>query len=72
MRVHREIKRETGDLTLRAISDAGCVLRAFRVELAEGLAGRYLFPGKQWSEWQESVSSNKLRWLGKRLADPQT
>ena len=45
MRLHHEIKRETGYLTLRAIFDAGYVLRAFRVELAEGLARRYLFSG---------------------------
>jgi hypothetical protein len=42
MRVHREIKREIECLTLRAMFDVGCVLRAFRV----GLAGRYLFSGK--------------------------
>jgi hypothetical protein len=46
MRVHREIKREIGCLTLRAMFDIGCALRAFRVGLAEGLAGRYLFSGK--------------------------
>jgi hypothetical protein len=53
MRVHREIKRETGCLTLRAIFDVGYVLRAFRVGLADGLAGRYLFSGKLWSERQD-------------------
>jgi hypothetical protein len=46
MRLHREIKREIGCLTLRAMFDVGCALRAFRVGLAEGLAGRYLFSGK--------------------------
>jgi hypothetical protein len=68
MRLHREIMREVGCLTLGAMSDVGYVLRAFRV----GLAGQYLFSGKQWSERQESASFEKLRWLGKRLADPQT
>jgi hypothetical protein len=72
MRVHREIKREIGCLTLRAMFDVGYVLRAFRVGLAEGLAGQYLFSGKHWSERQESASFDKLRRLGKRLADPQT
>jgi hypothetical protein len=46
MRVHREIEREIGCLTLRAMFDVGYVLRAFRVGLAEGLAGQYLFSGK--------------------------
>jgi hypothetical protein len=49
MRVHREIKREIGCPTLRAMFDVGYVLRAFHV----GLAGRYLFSGKQWSERQD-------------------
>jgi hypothetical protein len=52
MRVHHEIKRETGCLTLRAIFDAGYAVRAFRV----GLAGRYLFSGKQWSERQDPIT----------------
>jgi|HubBroStandDraft_3_1064219.scaffolds.fasta_scaffold15821_4 hypothetical protein len=72
MRVHREIKQEIGGLTLRVMFDVGRALRAFRVGLAEELAGRYLFSVKPWSERQESVSFDKLRWLGKRLADPQT
>jgi hypothetical protein len=46
MRLHREIKREIGRLTLRAMFDVGDVLRAFRVGLAEELTGRYLFAGK--------------------------
>jgi hypothetical protein len=53
MWVHREIKREIGCLTLRAIFDVGYVLRAFRVGLAEGLAGRNLFSGKNLSERQD-------------------
>jgi hypothetical protein len=53
MRVHREIKRETGCPTLQAMFDVGYVPRAFRVGLAEGLAGRYLLSGKLWSERQD-------------------
>jgi hypothetical protein len=53
MRVHREIKREIGCLMLRAMFDVGYVLRAFRVGLVEGLAGRCLFSGKYWSERQD-------------------
>jgi hypothetical protein len=51
--MHREMKRETGCLTPRAVPDVGYVLRAFRVGLAEGLMGRYLFSGKLWSERQD-------------------
>jgi hypothetical protein len=35
------------------VFDVGYVPRAFRVGLAEGLAGRYLFSGKYWSERQD-------------------
>jgi hypothetical protein len=51
--MHREVKRETGCLTPRAVLDVGYVLRAFRIGLAEGLKGRYLFSGKLWSERQD-------------------
>jgi hypothetical protein len=53
LRMHREMKREAGCLTPRAVLDVGYVLRAFRVGLAEGLMGRYLFSGKLWSERQD-------------------
>jgi hypothetical protein len=53
MRLHRAIKREIGYLTLRPMLDVGYGLRAFRVGLAAGLAGRYLFSEKYWSERQD-------------------
>jgi hypothetical protein len=46
MRVHREIKRAIGYLTLQPMFDVGFVLRAFRAGFAEGLAGQYLSSGK--------------------------
>jgi hypothetical protein len=52
MRVHREIKREAGCLTLRAIFDAGYVLRAFRVGLGGRIGTIFVF-GKNWSERQD-------------------
>jgi hypothetical protein len=53
MRVHREIKREAGCLTLRAIFDAGYVLRAFRVGLGGRIGGTIFVFGKNWSERQD-------------------
>jgi hypothetical protein len=53
MRVHREIKRETGCLTPRAKFGAGYVLRAFRVGLADGIDGTIFVFGKNWSERQD-------------------
>jgi hypothetical protein len=54
MRLHREITRAIGCLTLRAMLGVGYVLRAFSVGLAEGSAGQYLFVfGKKWSERQD-------------------
>jgi hypothetical protein len=69
MRVHREIKREIGCLTLRAMFDIGCALRAFRVGLAEGLAGRYLFSGKHlWHLKQPATLDQWMTRLSKQVS----
>ena len=51
--MYREIKREIGCLTLRAMFDVGYVLRAFRVGLGGRIGGKIFAFGKNWSERQD-------------------